>query len=248
MHAFVVVRAIEGQGEGPDRSGRCRAARPSTAQESSPAAQVAADRHVGAQAQAHRFVEHVRGTVQRTPRRSRWPRRLSTVGSRSPSSGTAAMCRAGGEQVVTGRHLIDARRTACAGWPPSRRPGRRSRVPAGRHAGREQRLHLGGEVERAVVLGVEERLDAEAVAGGEQRRFGSSQRTKANSPRRSVQAGGAEVLVEVQRDLAVGARASVTRPSSSRWIALVVVELAVDDDVQALVLAGDRLVAGVRGR
>ena len=51
----------------------------------------------------------------------------------------------------------------------------------------------------------------------------------------------------MQGDLAVRAR---PEPMAARLElaldALVVVELAVDDDVQALVLAGDRLIAGVQ--
>ena len=75
--------------------------------------------------------------------------------------------------------------------------------------------------------------------------LGPSQRTKANSPRSCVQAGRAEVLVEVQGDLAVGAGAEAVAPALEVALhALEVVELAVDDDPQALVLAGDRLIAG----
>ena len=55
----------------------------------------------------------------------------------------------------------------------------------------------------------------------------------------------AEILVQMQRDLAVRTRAQpVTTRFELALDALVVVELAVDDDVQPLVLVGDRLVAG----
>lgn len=40
-------------------------------------------------------------------------------------------------------------------------------VPARRHARCEQRLHLRREIERVVVEGIEQRLDAEAIARGE---------------------------------------------------------------------------------
>ena len=41
-------------------------------------------------------------------------------------------------------------------------------IPARRNAGGEQSLHFRSNVQRALVLGVEERLDAIAVARGEQ--------------------------------------------------------------------------------
>src|ERR1700761_2642521 len=41
-------------------------------------------------------------------------------------------------------------------------------IPSGRHAGRKQRLYLGCEIERLIVECIEQRLDAEAVARGEQ--------------------------------------------------------------------------------
>ena len=62
--------------------------------------------------------------------------------------------------------------------------------------------------------------------------LGPSQSTKANSPRRLLQAGRAEVFVEVQGDLAVGAGAEAMAPALEVLAAsLEVVELAVDDDL-----------------
>ena len=68
--------------------------------------------------------------------------------------------------------------------------------------------------------------------------------TKANWPRRCCQARRTQVFVQVERDFAVRARAeAVPARLERRADAPVVVELAVVDDVQASVLARDRLVA-----
>src|SRR5262249_30869148 len=56
---------------------------------------------------------------------------------------------------------------------------------------------------------------------------------------------GAEVLVEMQRDLAVGARAkAVAALLQFALDAFIIVELAIDDDPGALVFVGDGLIAG----
>ena len=117
-------------------------------------------------------------------------------------------------------------------------PEDRLAVPAGGHAGGEERLDLGGESRASVVEGVEERLDPEAVARREEdlvRFVPEEQRELAAQLR---QARRAQVLVEVQGDLAVGARpepvpAALELPLDP----LEVVELAVDDDVEPAVLA-----------
>jgi hypothetical protein len=55
---------------------------------------------------------------------------------------------------------------------------------------------------------------------------------------------GAEILIEVKRDFAIGARAeAVTRSFQLLLNGFVAVELAVDGDVDALVFAGDGLIA-----
>ena len=121
----------------------------------------------------------------------------------------------------------------------------RGAVPAGGHAGREQRLDLGGQVQRAAVVRVVEGLDAEAIPGGEERVVGAVPEREGELAAQVAQAGRAEVLVEVQGDLAVGAGAEAVAPAFEVALdALEVVELAVDDDLQRLVLAGDRLIAG----
>ena len=121
----------------------------------------------------------------------------------------------------------------------------RGAVPAGGHAGGEQRLDLGGQVQRTAVMRVVEGLDAEAIAGGEERVVGAVPEHEGELAAQLVQAGRAEVLVEVQGDLAVGAGAEAVASALEVALhALEVVELAVDDDPQALVLAGDRLIAG----
>ena len=118
-------------------------------------------------------------------------------------------------------------------------------VPAGRHAGREQRLHFGGEVQRVAVHRVEQRLDAEPIARGEHPAVVIVPQHERELSAQLVQALRAEVLVQVQRDLAVRSRAQpVSRLLEPALRRLEIVELAVDDDPRALVLARDRLIAG----
>jgi hypothetical protein len=92
---------------------------------------------------------------------------------------------------------------------------------------------------------VVEGLDAEAVPGGEERVVGAVPQSEGELAAQAAQAGRAEVFVEVQGDLAVGAGAEAVAPGFEFALrALEVVEFAVDDDPQPLVLAGDRLIAG----
>ena len=93
--------------------------------------------------------------------------------------------------------------------------------------------------------GVEERLDAETIARGEEGAVDFVPEDESELAAQAMEACGAEVFVEMQRDLAVGAGAQAVACAlrvPAGW--LVTVELAVDDDVRAFVLAGDRLVAG----
>ena len=128
--------------------------------------------------------------------------------------------------------------------PEAHREIRAFDVPAGRHTGREQRLHFRGEIQRAVVHGVEERLHAEAVAYGDELARAAvpdHERVLAAQPMHALRA---EILVQVQRDLTIRARAQpVAAALEIALHALVVVELAVRDDPGGLVLVRDRLIA-----
>jgi hypothetical protein len=90
---------------------------------------------------------------------------------------------------------------------------------------------------------IEEGLDAEAIASSEEGVVGAVPECKGELAAQPLQAGGTELLVEVQGDLAVGAGAqAVTATLEVALNTLEVVELAVDDNVQGFVLAGDRLI------
>ena len=77
-------------------------------------------------------------------------------------------------------------------------------VPARRDAEREQRLHLGGEEDVALVHGVEERLDAEAIADREHRAVAPVRDQPRELPAQVASEVHPLAQVEVQRDLAVG--------------------------------------------
>src|SRR5262249_50787584 len=118
-------------------------------------------------------------------------------------------------------------------------------VPARRDARGEQRLHLGGEVKDTVTLRIIERFDPESVARGEERLIGLVPEHERELAAQLVQALRPELLVEAQGDFAVRSGAQpVALLLELALDALVVVELAIDHDVQALVLIGDRLITG----
>jgi hypothetical protein len=117
-------------------------------------------------------------------------------------------------------------------------------IPASGDAGGEECLDLGGEIERLLVPGVEERLDAEAIAGGEEAVVGFVPEDKGELATELMEAMGAEFFVKMESDFAVrpGAETMAARFEFA-LNALVVVELAVDDDVGALIFTGDGLVS-----
>ena len=117
-------------------------------------------------------------------------------------------------------------------------------VPARRHAGREQRLDLRGEDQRVAELRIVERLDAETVARREQQLISFVPERERELAAQLAQRVRAQLLVEVDQDLAVGARAqAMAALRQLLLVALVVVELAVHDHVDRLILVRDRLVA-----
>ena len=114
----------------------------------------------------------------------------------------------GGQQVAAGRNLAD---------PFEERPvlveidvrdlKERFVVPTGRHAGGKQRLGLGRQVERVADLGVVERLDAKAIARGEERAVRLVPEDNGELAAQLFQRAGAVIFVEVQSDFAVAVRA-----------------------------------------
>lgn len=92
------------------------------------------------------------------------------------------------------------------------------------------------------MLGEEERLQPEAVTGREEPPFLFVPDNEGELPAEPLQASGTQLLVEVERDLAVRVRAEAVAPLlESRADLREPVELAVYDDPQASVLARDRL-------
>jgi hypothetical protein len=148
--------------------------------------------------------------------------------------------------MVAGRDLVNAVEQR-AHLVPAERHGVEDAlvVPAGRHAGGEQGLRLRREVQGVLVPGVKERLDAEAIPCREDRPAVLVPQHEGELAAEMVQALRAEVLVEMQGDLAVGPGAQVMPArfelALDRFIA---VELAVHHDPRPAVFTGDRLVAG----
>src|SRR5439155_26558764 len=118
-------------------------------------------------------------------------------------------------------------------------------VPARRDPRREERLRLGGEVERVAPARIVERLDAEAITRREDEAVPLVPEHEGELTAQVAEAVGALLLVEVEKYLAVGARTqAVAAHDELALVASVVVELTVHDDVELLILVGDRLVAG----
>src|SRR4051812_46550441 len=91
---------------------------------------------------------------------------------------------------------------------------------------------------------VVEGLDAEAVPRREERVVEAVPEGEGELAAQLAQAGRAEVLIEVQSDLAIGASAEAVASALKVLLhALKVVKSAVDDDAQPPALAGDRLLA-----
>src|SRR5262245_34209259 len=125
----------------------------------------------------------------------------------------------------------------------ARSPRERLPIPARGHTEREECLHFRREVQPPGVEGVEQRLDAEPIPRGEEHLVRLVPQENRELPAQLRQAGRTEVLVEVKGDLAVRAGAQpVARRLQLSLYPLVVVELAVDDDVQPAVFTLDRLV------
>ena len=151
----------------------------------------------------------------------------------------------GGDQVVAGRNLKNAieQRTHLM---PAKFDGVIDGlgIPARRHSGGKQRLHFRCEIERLVVEGVEQRLDAETVARGEDGAVGFIPKHKGELAAQSMQALRAEIFIEMQGDLAVRSRAqAVARLFEFALDCFVAVEFAIDDDPGLFVLACDRLIS-----
>ena len=118
-------------------------------------------------------------------------------------------------------------------------------IPARGHSRGKQRFHFRREVERFLVEGVEQRLDAEAVARREHRSVAFIPQNKRKFAAQAVQALRAEIFVKMQSDFAVGSGAqAVARLFEFPLNRFVAVEFAVHHDVASFVLARDRLISG----
>jgi hypothetical protein len=243
--AFVERSLFEGDGERLDRIVAKIGGDPENRARVQAAADVAAHGNVGAQPQPDRLAQLVAHDLDVLGLRARGRRRLDRRILQIPVAHDLHVI-AAGEQIVAGRHLVDAveQRTVAV----------HDRVqvlvdalviPARGNSGGEQRLRLRGEVELVAVARVVERLDAEAVARREQQFVALVPEHEGELAAQMAQAVRAFFFVQVKDDLAVRARAqAMTAHDELALIALVVVKLAVDDDVERLVLVRDRLVAG----
>src|SRR6185437_16514666 len=171
-----------------------------------PAREIASDWYVGAETKTNRLFEHVTEF-----------RRVVGVGARRDFVGArivkvpvlielnVLVC---GEEIVSGWNLEDAVIESSALITAHLHGVRHGGlVPARGDTGGEESLDLRCEVEGVVVEGVEERLDAEAIARGEEGAIAMVPEDQGELAAQLVKAFGAEVFVEVKGDLAVGARA-----------------------------------------
>ena len=205
---FVVVGVIERQRERAERPRRQARREAEHGARIDAAAQIAGDRHVGAQPQPDRFLERVLEPLDPLARRRRPTAVSSARGIVPVPVRDDANLLAVGQQVARRRELVDAREQRAIGrMRHEMHVVERVAIPAQRHAERGERLDLRGEIERAVVDRVVERLDAEAVARREELAVARVPDGEGELAAQRVQRARAAILVEVQRDLAVGSRA-----------------------------------------
>ena len=243
---LVVAGPVERQRERPDRIATvlCRQTQHSTGVD--PAAEITADWHVGPKPQSDCFIEDVTEPLGILGVGANRP---VIVGRRVVEIPVAdqADVPAGGEQEVPGRHLVNAIKESeiLVGHKEVVGLEERGAIPAGGNAQSEQRLDFRGQVQHASVIRIVEGLDAKAIAGGEERVVRTVPERERELTAQLVQASRAEVFIKVQCDLTVGARAKAVATTFEVALdTLEIVELTVDDDPHALVLAGDRLLAG----
>src|SRR5262249_11060284 len=148
----------------------------------------------------------------------------------------------GGDQVVSRRHLghtlkeraILCRRLVVDGLEE------RGWVPARGDPGGEERLGLRGQEQDVAPPRIIQRLDAESVPRGEESMSAAVPQHKREFTAQFTQALHPTLLVKVQGDLTVrtgpkAMTAAVELPLNSFEI----IEFAVDDDLNAIVLTGD---------
>ena len=152
----------------------------------------------------------------------------------------------GGNQVMPRRHLAHAVVQRARLRPAEfDRVRNRIGVPTRRHAGRKQCFDFRGEIQRAIVPRVEQRLDAEPIAHRHDRAVALVPQHHRELAAQAMHALHADVFVQMQGDLAVRSRSQeVSAPLELVLDCLEIVELAVDDDPSALVFASDGLIAG----
>ena len=118
-------------------------------------------------------------------------------------------------------------------------------VPVRGHTRRQQRLHLGGQEEDAVVDRVEQRLDAEPIASGEHALVVIVPEDEGEVSAEAIQAIGAALLIEMKEDLGVGRRPEDMAPAPELVAdRLVAVEFAVHGEMKGAVVARQRLLPG----
>ena len=111
------------------------------------------------------------------------------------------------------------------------------------------RLDLRAEQKRVAVPPVVKRLDAQAVARGEQRRLRAIPDRKREHAPQMFHAVAAVLFIEVNDGFGVASRAVAVASGFELGAQLgVVVDFTVEDDPNVLILVGERLVAGLRRR
>ena len=76
-------------------------------------------------------------------------------------------------------------------------------IPTGGHSGGKQGLDLRRQIQRLLMEGVEQRLDAEPIAGGEDCPVGVIPKYESKFAAQAVQTLRAEVFIEMESNLAV---------------------------------------------
>ncbi len=244
--ALVVLLAAEGHRERGEPFGRhrCRQCRHDGGIEAP--GKIGADRHIRPHADACRIGEQAAQLFRRRARIGVLRRRVRVGILQCPvrpdRHAVSVCCQAVGglqlENVAEGRARRDR---SPQGEDLVERKQVHPRLDAGHP---QQRLHFGGEIQRAAHRGVEQRPNAHPVAGDHQALFLGIPDRKGKVAVQPGQAVGAHALVKMQDDFGVAPRSeNVTLRFQGVTQLDIVEDLAVEDDREAPVGVGHRLLA-----
>ncbi len=244
--AFVVTAALERQGEGIEFAALVLAHQAQHHGRVDAAAQVDADRNVRAQPHPHGVREPAAELLDGLPVAANRGQTAACRVVEIPVAVDRGPSAANPHEMPRGDTLHVAEQ--CVGAVAVARLvlENHGRVPAARHAHRQQRLDLRSDEESVRVVGVEQRFDTEPIPGHEHLAQVFVPQREGELAAQVLEAGVAVFQVQRDQNLAVGFRAeTIPRLLEVTPDGFESIELAVDHRANGPVRAGQRLLAAV---